>query len=68
MGLVELICGLTFLVLVGVSIRIIIIDTLITIKCSDLVIKYRFLGGHCWGMAGCGNDNCRLRHHCRIYQ
>ena len=74
MILIEWILGTIFLIFllsipIGAVIGIIaiIIDILITIKCQDLVIQYRFMGGRCWGMKGCGNDTCRLRHFCEVY-
>lgn len=75
MILIEWILGTIFLIFllsipVGavISIITIIIDILITIKCRDLITQYRFRGGRCWGMKGCGNDTCRLRHFCEVYR
>lgn len=59
MILIEWILGTIFLIFllsipVGavISIITIIIDILITIKCKDLVIQYRFMGGAMLGDEG----------------
>ena len=67
-GAILLIFLLSIPVGAVISIITIIIDILITIKCKDLVIQYRYRGGSCWGMKGCGNDTCRLRHFCEVYR
>ena len=47
---------------------LLIIEFIIEIKCRDLFIRYRHMGGICWGMKGCSNHNCRLRHFCEVYK
>lgn len=71
MILIEWILGIVILIfLLSIPVGIIrgIIEIIIETKCRDLFIQYRYRGGHCWGMRGCGNDNCRFRHFCTIYK
>ncbi len=59
---------LIFLLSIPIGIVLSIIEFLITIKCHDLYMQYRFFGGSCWGMKPCGHPNCRLKHFCPMYQ
>lgn len=71
MIIVEFIFKLAFLIfLLSIPAGIVlgVIELIIEIKCIDLVMRYRFLGGSCWGMKGCNNDTCRLKRFCHIYQ
>lgn len=68
MSLTDVILALVILIVLATMIIPAIINFIIEIKCFDLVIQYRFLGGSCWEMKGCGNDDCRLKRFCPIYQ
>ncbi|MDE6261170.1 MAG: hypothetical protein K2M42_09980 [Oscillospiraceae bacterium] len=68
MNFTDIILMLIALLVLAVMIVPAIIDFIIEIKCPNLVIQYRFFGGSCWGMKGCGKDDCRLRRFCYIYQ
>lgn len=68
MNLTDIMFAVAILLILVVMIVSAIINFIIEIKCADLVMKYRFMGGSCWGMKGCGKDNCRLRHFCYIYR
>lgn len=59
---------LIFLLSIPAGIVLCIIEFIIEIKCFDLFMQYRFFGGSCWGMKGCDNNDCHLRHFCPIYQ
>lgn len=59
---------LIFLLSIPAGIVLSIIESIIKIKCFDLYMQYRFFGGSCWGMKGCGNNDCHIRHFCPIYQ
>lgn len=45
-----------------------IIDLAIDIKCHDRITQYRFFGGSCWGMKGCGKEDCHIKRFCPVYQ
>lgn len=71
MEIVVFIFDVTLLLLllsIPVGIVLSIIETIIRIKCHDLYVQYRFLGGNCWGMKPCGHTNCRLRRFCPMHQ
>lgn len=68
MNFTDIILMIIVLLVLAVMIAPVMIDFIIKIKCPDLVIQYRFFGGNCWGMKGCGKDNCRLRRFCYIYR
>lgn len=68
MNLADIIPTVVILLILVVLIVPAIINFIIETKCTDLVIQYRFLGGNCWGMKGCGKDNCRLKRFCYIYR
>lgn len=68
MNLADIIPTVVILLILVVLIVPAIINFIIETKCTDLVIQYRFLGGSCWGMKGCGKDNCRLKRFCYIHR
>lgn len=68
MSLTDVILALVILLVLAAMIIPAIISLIIEIKCFDLVIKYKYMGGSCWGMKRCGNDNCCLKRFCLIYQ
>ena len=68
MSLADIIFTVVILLILVVMIVSAIINFIIKIKCTNLVMQYRFMGGSCWGMRGCGKDNCHLRRFCCIYQ
>ena len=68
MNLTDIIFTAAILLILVVMIVSAIINFIIETKCTDLAIQYRFMGGSCWGMKGCGKDNCRLRRFCYIYR
>ena len=68
MNFTDIILMIIVLLVLAVMIVPAIIDFIIKIKCPDLVTQYRFFGGSCWGMKGCGKGDCRLRRFCYIYQ
>lgn len=57
-----------FLLSIPVGIVLSVIEFIIEIKCHDLLLRYRFFGGSCWGMKGCSNDTCRLKRFCHVNQ
>ena len=68
MNIADIILTLGILLVRAIMIVPAVIDFIIKIKCPDLIMQYKFFGGACWGMKGCGNENCRLRRFCPIYQ
>lgn len=59
---------IVFLLSIPVGIVLSIIELIIKIKCFNLLAQYKFFGGNCWGMRGCGNNNCHLKRFCPAYQ
>ena len=68
MNIADIILTLGILLVLVIMIVPAVIDFIIKIKCPNLIMQYKFFGGACWGMKGCGNENCRLRYFCPIYQ
>jgi hypothetical protein len=71
MILIDLILNvvtLSFLLGIPVGIAKCIAYFVVDIKCHDLIMQYRFFGGSCWGMRGCGKDNCHIKCFCPVYQ
>lgn len=68
MNIVDILLTLGILLVLAIMIVPATIDFIIKIKCPDLIMQYKFFGEACWGMKGCGNENCRLRRFCPIYQ
>ena len=71
MILIEWVFNIVFLlILLGIPVSIVycIIDISIGIKCPDRVMRYKYLGGSCWGMKGCGDDSCHLKNLCYLHK
>lgn len=71
MILIDCILGLALLLFflsIPAGVAHAIIETQIELKCPDRVMHYRYLGGSCWGMKGCGDDTCHLKNHCYLYK
>ena len=57
MNLTDIIFTVAILLILVVMIVSAIINFIIKTKCADLVMQYRFMGGNCLGMKGCGKYN-----------
>ena len=68
MSLTDIITTAVILLVIAAMIIPAIINLIIVIKCFDLVIQYKFLGGNCWGMKECGDNTCRLKRFCPMHQ